>query len=233
MGLNYPSRSEQIQIAIDGPSGAGKTSLAAHLSTTFRLTHIDSGALYRAYCLVALRQNISLLDGEALTNLVASVRVAIGSIVTIDGEDVTRAIRTSEVSSATSVLATCPAFRYQMVGKLRELAAQGGIVMEGRDIGTVVLPAADVKIYLDATVEERVRRRRLQQQALILHTNIEAEIRERDLRDQTRTTDPLRVPAGATVVDSTDLTLDQVATLVSRKIYTYLRRTYRFRNSGQ
>src|SRR5436305_10807812 len=149
-----------LTIAIDGPSGAGKGTVARMVAKRMGYRHVDSGAMYRAVGWKALRDGIALEDEAAIAALAAAARVEItSSHVTIDGEDVTRAIRTPEIDRAAAGVARLPRVRSVLVARQRQMGENGGIVMEGRDIGTVVFPAADVKLYLDASPEERARRR--------------------------------------------------------------------------
>src|SRR6185295_331231 len=147
-------------IAIDGPSGAGKGTVARAIASTLGYRHVDSGAMYRAVGWKALHTGVALEDEAAVTALAVRARVEISSTqVSIDGEDITRAIRTPEIDRAAAAVARLPRVRAVLVERQRQMGATGAIVMEGRDIGTVVFPHADVKLYLDADPEERARRR--------------------------------------------------------------------------
>jgi len=201
-------------VAIDGPSGAGKGTVARAVAAAFGYRHLDSGAMYRAIGWKAQRQGIALDDEDAVARMAAASRVEVGSPrVAIDDEDVTRAIRTPEIDRAAAAVARLPRVRAVLVAAQRQLGVDGGVVMEGRDIGTVVFPNADVKIYLDASPEERARRRASDP----AHTGVPAAVAdvvtlltERDRLDSTRTASPLYAAQDAVVVDTTGKTIDEV-----------------------
>ncbi|MDR7485396.1 MAG: (d)CMP kinase [Armatimonadota bacterium] len=213
-------------VAIDGPTAAGKSTVARGVARRLGLRYVDTGAMYRAVALAAIRRGIDPADGGALDALVGSVMVRFesgpsGDRVYLDGEDVTAAIRAPEVSAAASVVSAVPRVRAAMVAQQRALAASGGVVMEGRDIGTVVLPDAEVKVFLDATLEARAKRRHDELRARGVEIDIE-EIRrqeaERDRRDQTRALSPLRPAADAVILDTTAMTVDEVIDAVMRLV---------------
>jgi cytidylate kinase len=214
-----------VVIAIDGPSGAGKGTVARAVARELGLRHIDSGAMYRAVAWRALREGIELLDEDALAALAARIRIHIGDDrVTVDDEDVTRAIRTPEIDRAAASVARLPTVREVLVARQRELAAGGGIVMEGRDIGTVVFPRADVKIYLTASPEERARRRAsdpAHSGGPTAVADVAVLLTERDRSDSTRATSPLYAAADAIVVDTTgksiQMVVDEVIALIRRR----------------
>jgi CMP/dCMP kinase len=206
-------------IAIDGPAGAGKSTLARHLAHHFGLLNLETGAMYRAFALKALRAALPLDESSALEQLAGetSIRLEPGeeeNRVLLDGEDVSGLIRNPSVTDAASRVSVFPAIRAWMVGLQKQLGAQGGIVMEGRDIGTVVFPHAQVKIFLDAAPEVRGQRRFEQLgQSGRPHTiqphEILSELRARDERDRNRADSPLRPASDAVLLDSTAMTLDE------------------------
>lgn len=201
-------------IAIDGPAGAGKSTIARRLAGRLGYTYIDTGAMYRAVALWALRREVDFSDMHRLEQLAiaSQIELAPGRIL-LNGEDVSEAIRTPELSNGASKVAVIPGVRRAMVAKQREMGERASVVMEGRDIGTVVFPNAQVKIYLDATLEERVRRRMADlhaQGAAVTEAELQAQMKERDLRDSTRADAPLAQAPDATYLDSTPLSADQV-----------------------
>jgi cytidylate kinase len=207
-------------IAIDGPSGAGKGTVARAVAAHLGYRHVDSGAMYRAVGWKALRQGVSLVDETAVAELADSSDIHVtDQRVTIDGIDVTRAIRTPEIDRAATSVARLPGVRAVLVARQRAEGAGGGIVMEGRDIGTVVFPHADVKLYLDASPEERARRRA----ADPAHSggpaavaDVASLLTERDRLDSTRATSPLYAAPDAHHIDTTGRTIAQVVEDVLR-----------------
>lgn len=210
------SRRGRIVIAIDGPAGSGKSTLAALLARKYGYTNIETGAMYRALALKAILQNVSVNDSAQLAVLARESQIELlarpeGNRVLLDGQDVTERIRQQDITDAASRVSVHPAVREWMVGRQRELGAGGGVVMEGRDIGTKVFPDAEVKIFLDAAPEVRGSRRFLQQPATAAPPeSVLAELRARDERDRTRANSPLVPAPDAVLIDSTNLTLDQV-----------------------
>ncbi len=209
-------------IAIDGPAGAGKSTLAAHLARRFGLLNLETGAMYRALALKALETSTELGDEAALAQLAESTQIALESSpnesnrVLLDGKDVTTRIREKDVSEAASQVSVHPRVRAWMVERQRAMGAQGGVVMEGRDIGTKVFPDAELKIFLDAHDEIRSQRRYLQSAGSTNAPTAEAvlaAVRDRDTRDRNRATSPLEPAADAIHLDTTGLTLEQVYTL--------------------
>jgi CMP/dCMP kinase len=202
-----------ILIAIDGPSGAGKGTIARALAAALGFRHIDSGAMYRAVGWKALRNGLALTDEAAVGAVAEQSAIEVdGSSIQIDGVDVSRAIRTPAIDKAAAAVARLPKVREALVARLRVAGAGGGVVMEGRDIGTVVFPAADVKLYLDADAEERARRR-AQDPAHTGATSV-AEVAyalgERDKSDRTRTISPLTAASDAYVIDTTGQSIAHV-----------------------
>ena len=215
----------KLTIAIDGPSGVGKGTVARAIAQALGYRHVDSGAMYRAVGWQAIRDAIPLDDERAVAALAERSRIDIGGgIVSIDGADVTRAIRTPEIDRAAASVARLPKVRAVLVQRQRALGSGGGIVMEGRDIGSVVFPDADVKVYLDASPDERARRRA----ADPAHSgtpaavaDVAALLTERDRSDATRAASPLYAAPDAEIVDTTgkpvEQVVDEVLDLVRRK----------------
>jgi cytidylate kinase len=203
-----------VVVAIDGPAGAGKSTIARRLAGRLGFLYIDTGAMYRAVALWALRQNVEISDHHRMEQLAiaAGIELEPGRI-RLNGEDVTDAIRTAEVSDGASRIAVIPGVRRAMVAKQRALGERTSVVMEGRDIGTVVFPGAEVKIFLDAQPGERVRRRLRDVRAqggTIGEEDLAAQMSERDARDSTRADAPLAQAPDAVYLDSTGLEIVQV-----------------------
>jgi len=203
-----------VVVAIDGPAGAGKSTIAKRLAGRLGFTYIDTGAMYRAVALWALRQKISWEDMHRMEQLAiaAAIELSPGRI-RLNGEDVTDDIRTPDVSNGASKVAVIPGVRRAMVAKQRAIGERASVVMEGRDIGTVVFPGADVKIYLDAQPEERLQRHLRDVRAsgdAIPESQLAQQMKERDRRDSTRSDAPLSQAPDAVYLDSTPLTLDEV-----------------------
>ena len=201
-------------IAIDGPSGAGKGTIARTVADRLRYRHVDSGAMYRAVAWKALQDSVAADDEAALARVARQSRIRVSSDeVTIDGVDITRAIRTPDIDRAAASVARQPTVRAVLVDRQRRLGMNGGVVMEGRDIGTVVFPDADVKIYLDASPAERARRRAADPS----HSAGRASVGEvvtalaaRDQLDRTRAASPLYAASDAVVIDTTGRSIDEV-----------------------
>jgi cytidylate kinase len=215
----------RIRIAIDGPVGSGKSTVAKRVARAMGYTYIDTGAMYRALALKAKRKGISWDDADGMTALARSTSVALEpagaedetSVVRLDGEDVSRAIRETEIGGGASRIGTIPGVRRALVEMQRTMATAGGVVMEGRDIGTNVVPDAAVKVYLTARPEVRARRRWKELRAGGADVRLDEvleDVTARDRRDSERTLAPLRQADDAVVVDSTTATLDEVVAVV-------------------
>ena len=237
-------------IAIDGPAGAGKSTLAAHLARRFGFLNLETGAMYRALGLKAIENDYSFDEEEPLLNLALATRIQLepqaeGNRVLLDGMDVSRRIREADVTSAASRISIHSHLRAWMVQQQRALGAAGGVVMEGRDIGTAVFPDAEVKIFLDAAPEVRGNRRFRQtapanppthrqtesrqqpdsvtpEQENAAQQAILDEMRERDRRDRTRAESPLRPADDAIILDSTAMTLEEVLANAERIVLAHL-----------
>lgn len=210
------SAGRKLVIAIDGPAGSGKSTLAALLARRYGYTNIETGAMYRALAFKAVGEGVSLDDERKLEELADKSHIELvpnleGNRVLLDGADVTESLRSQEVTDAASKVSVHPAVREWMVAAQRKMGAEGGIVMEGRDIGTKVFPDAEVKIFLDAAPEIRGTRRFQQSPAAATHeASVIAELQARDQRDRTRANSPLVPATDAVIIDSTYLTLDHV-----------------------
>jgi cytidylate kinase len=216
-------------IAIDGPSGAGKGTVAREVANRLGYRHLDTGAMYRAVAWKALQDGLDLQDEDAVAAIAEHAALHVGpNAVQIDEHDVTSAIRTPQIDRAAAAVARLPKVRAALVMRQRQAGEHGGIVMEGRDIGTAVFPSADVKVYLDASSEERARRRAADpshgvgRQAAL--ADVESELKARDYSDSTRTTSPLAEAKDAVHLDTTGLsieqTVDRVMGIVREKLET-------------
>jgi len=206
----------KLTIAIDGPAGSGKSTIASRLARKLGYTNLESGAMYRALALKAIQRDISFDDEPELLSLAQHSKIRLepnlgGNRVLLDGRDVTVRVREEDVSQGASRVSVHPKVREWMVARQREMGQGGGVVMEGRDIGTKVFPDADVKIFLDADPVVREQRRLLQHKLDgALAATTAADLRERDRRDRTRAASPLVPAPDALILDSTSLTEDQV-----------------------
>jgi CMP/dCMP kinase len=213
--------SAPLVVAIDGPAGAGKSTVAARIAARFGLLNLETGAMYRAFALKAIQTDSDLDDREELDRLAARTRIRLlpaplGNRVFLDEVDVTKRIREADVTAAASRVSVHPAIREWLVSMQRQLGANSGIVMEGRDVGTKVFPHAQVKIFLDAAAEVRGQRRYQQNGPSPAQApeSVLQELRERDRRDRTRAESPLQPAPDAVIIDSTELSLDQVVAQV-------------------
>ncbi len=217
MSSDSPAKTRRkVIVAIDGPAGAGKSTIARHLARHFGLLNLETGAMYRAFALKALRAETPLDDSEALEKLAADTSIHLESggdenRVFLDGEDVTGLIRNPTVTDGASKVSVFPAIRAWMVKLQQQLGAGGGVVIEGRDIGTVVFPHADAKIFLDAAPEVRGMRRfdQLGPKPAQQPEEVIRDLRERDRRDRNRSDSPLKPAEDAVLLDSTNMTLEE------------------------
>lgn len=221
--------SEWKVITIDGPAGSGKSTVAALLAERLGAGFLDTGAMYRAVTLAALQQNVDLDDRQALTNLARQCRIEIAvkekpNQVKLNDRDVTEAIRAPEVTDSAHKVASLQAVREILVAQQRQIAAETRLlVAEGRDQGTVVFPQADFKFYLDAAPACRARRRwrqlkRSESRANISYQEVLSAQRQRDQRDAGRSVSPMKIPPGAIVIDTTDMTIEQVVQEIYRHV---------------
>ena len=222
------SQPRKLIIAIDGPAGAGKSTIASRLARKLGYANLESGAMYRALALKAILSDVSFDDEAALVKLAENSHIRLeptstGNRVLLDGHDVTLRVREADVTEGASRVSVHPQVRAWMVARQQEMGANGGVVMEGRDIGTKVFPHADVKIFLDADPVVR-EQRRLQQQNLrgSAAQATAAELRDRDQRDRTRAVSPLQPARDALVLDSTSMSEDEVLRRVEELVQSKL-----------
>jgi cytidylate kinase len=215
---------KNYNIAIDGPAGAGKSTIAKSIAKKLQFIYVDTGSMYRAVALYMIRQQINPEDDTTITNACNNIDVTIAYVngeqqVILNGENVNNLIRTEEVGKMSSAFAKHKAIRTKMVELQRNLAAKANVIMDGRDIGTVVLPDADLKVYLTASTNERARRRwnELNDKGIACDFNeIEQDIIARDTQDMNREISPLRQAKDAVLVDSSNMNIDQVIDTIIR-----------------
>lgn len=220
-------------IAIDGPAGAGKSTVARHLAAHFGFLNLETGAMYRAFALKALRSGVNVDDAGALEQLAAQTVILLeptetGNRVLLDGVEITDQIRDASVTKGASRVSVHPGIRKWMVGLQRTLGNGRRVVMEGRDIGTVVFPDADLKFFLDASPEARSQRRyeQVTPSAGIVKgdaAEIAKDLRERDARDRSRADSPLRAAEDAILIDSTSMSLEEVLRFIEDQVRNHLR----------
>jgi cytidylate kinase len=215
----------KLVIAIDGPAGSGKSTIAALLAKRLGYVNLESGAMYRALALKAQEQQVSLDDEAALRQLAEATQIELlpreqGNCIRLDGRDVSQRIREADITAAASRVSVHPAVRRLLVACQRALGEQGGVVMEGRDIGTAVFPNADIKVFLDADAGVRAQRRVLQDATIAPQDaeRVMAEIAVRDQRDRTRAASPLTAAPDAVVIDSTRLSAEEVVERIAELV---------------
>ncbi|GAA2977946.1 (d)CMP kinase [Lentilactobacillus parakefiri] len=219
-------RKNGLQVAIDGPASAGKSTVAKLVAKQFHYVYCDTGAMYRAITLQAISQGVSLDDVEAISKIVHASKITFapdddGQKVFIDGKEITEAIRQEDVTNSVSAVAAMGEVRKQLSAEQQEIAKDGGIVMDGRDIGTSVLPDAEVKIFLIASVAERAQRRYKENIQKGINTpldELQLEIEARDYKDSHRRISPLTKAKDAVEIDTTSLSIDQVVSKIANVI---------------
>lgn len=217
-----------LTIAIDGPASSGKSTVAKNIANDLNLIYVDTGAMYRALTYQALKQNINIKDEQALMDLLKETVITLkksekGQSVFVNDEEVTEHIRQNDVTNTVSVVAAHPQVRTEMVIRQQKLAENNGVVMDGRDIGTVVLPDSDIKIFLVASVKERAERRHKENRSKGIFSDLEQlkkDIAERDYKDSTRDTSPLKQAEDAIRIDTTKLSIEEVVIKVKDLIHS-------------
>lgn len=216
----------RLKIAIDGPAGAGKTTTAKLVAKALGLVPVDTGAMYRAVALMVLKKGKDPQNPEEVKEILPEVEIQQefkdDEVVTyLNGEDVSKAIRAPEVDRVVSLISSYPFVREKLVELQRKMAEKGGVVIEGRDIGTVVLPDADLKIYMKASAEERAKRRLAELESRGIkadYNEILNEILRRDEMDQRRNHSPLKIPDGAIILDTTNLSIEEQVDLILKEV---------------
>lgn len=217
---------KELQIAIDGPASAGKSTVAKIVAKNFNYIYVDTGAMYRSITYKAIQNNINLNDENKIVELLHKTKITFTpgnpvQHVFIDGEEVTDKIRSEKVTNNVSTVAALPLIRRELVKRQQEIAKDGGVIMDGRDIGTTVLPNADLKIFLIASVKERAERRYIENQKKGINVTLEElkkEIEVRDYKDSHRKVSPLKKAKDAIEIDTTSLSIEQVSDKISSLI---------------
>lgn len=215
-----------LQVAIDGPASAGKSTVAKIVAKNFNYIYVDTGAMYRSITYKAIQNNINLNDENKIVELLHKTKITFTpgnpvQHVFIDGEEVTDKIRSEKVTNNVSTVAALPLIRRELVKRQQEIAKDGGVIMDGRDIGTTVLPNADLKIFLIASVKERAERRYIENQKKGINVTLEElkkEIEVRDYKDSHRKVSPLKKAKDAIEIDTTSLSIEQVSDKISSLI---------------
>ena len=213
----------RINIAIDGPSAAGKSTIAKRLASSLNYIHLDTGAMYRSVALAARRANVDLKDEETIKTLLPNIDISFDSLghVFINGEDVSEAIRTNENSLAASAVSTLLSVRQDLVSRQQKFAAAKGIIMDGRDIGTVVLPDAELKVFMTASAESRAERRYKENLSKGIESDFDQlvkEINDRDYQDSHRENSPLKQAEDAILLDTSNLSIDEVVDAINQML---------------
>lgn len=222
---------ESLTIAIDGPASSGKSTVAKRIAADLNLIYVDTGAMYRALTYKALKDHVNIKDEKALLELLENTIISFekteeGQRVFIDGKEVTEDIRQNNVTNTVSIVAAHARVRSELVKRQQKMAQNNGVVMDGRDIGTVVLPDSDLKIFLVASVKERAERRHKENKSKGIFSDLEQlkkDIAERDYKDSTRDTSPLKQADDAVRIDTTKLSIDEVVKTIENLISTKLK----------